>query len=142
MQDPSPVLHIHVSASDGLPIYLQILNGVKFLVASGRIAPGDELPAIRVLAERLVVNPNTVARAYRELQTMGVVEKRRTHGTYVAENSPTLTETERRRILTERIDALLVEARQLDLDVAIVLALVRERDAKMSERPASPETAP
>lgn len=141
MQIPSPVLQLRVSASDGVPIYLQIVNGVRFLVASGRLAAGDELPPIRLLAERLVVNPNTVARAYRELQAAGVVENRRTTGTFVAEHRPVLTEAERRRLLTERVDALLMEARQLDLDVALVLDLVRERDARLSERPAS-EGAP
>jgi GntR family transcriptional regulator len=134
MQSSSPALQIHVSADNGVPIYLQIVNGIKFLAASGRLTPGDELPAIRVLAERLMVNPNTVARAYRELQGMGVVENRRTNGTYVAENSPTLTEAERKRILSERVDALLVEAHQLDIGVGDVIALVRERDAKLNER--------
>jgi DNA-binding transcriptional MocR family regulator len=66
-----------------MPIYLQIVNQVKYLVASGRLAPGEELPPIRVLAEQLLVNPNTVARAYRELERAGVVLKRRTAGTYV-----------------------------------------------------------
>ena len=77
-------MQIHISSSDGVPIYLQIVNQVKYLVASGRLAPGEELPPIRVLAERLVVNPNTVARAYRELEAAGVVEKRRTAGTFVS----------------------------------------------------------
>ena len=62
---------IHISPNDGVPIYLQIVNQVKYLLASGRLAAGEELPPIRVLAERLVVNPNTVARAYRELETAG-----------------------------------------------------------------------
>ena len=66
-------MDIHISPHDGVPIYLQIVNQVKYLVASGRLAPGEELPAIRVLAERLLVNPNTVARAYRELEIAGVV---------------------------------------------------------------------
>lgn len=140
MIEPSPILHIQVSPSDGLPIYAQIVNGVKFLVASGRIAAGDELPPIRVLAERLVVNPNTVARAYRDLENAGVVEKRRTHGTYVAERRPTLTEVERRRILSERVDGLLVEARQLDIPIEDVIVLIRERDARLSE--GSPRSEP
>ena len=77
-------MRIHISTSDGVPIYQQIVNQVKYLVAAGRLAPGEELPPIRVLAEQLVVNPNTVARAYRELEAEGVVEKRRTAGTYVS----------------------------------------------------------
>ena len=66
-------MQIHISPNDGLPIYLQIVNQVKYLVASGRLSSGDELPPIRVLADRLIINPNTVARAYRELETAGVV---------------------------------------------------------------------
>ena len=74
-------MQIHITSSDGVPIYLQIVNQVKYLVASGRLSPGEELPPIRTLAEQLLVNPNTVARAYRELETAGVVTKRRTAGT-------------------------------------------------------------
>ena len=79
-------MRIHISTSDGVPIYLQIVNQVKYLAAAGQLVPGEELPPIRTLAERLVVNPNTVARAYRELEAEGVVEKRRTAGTYISEH--------------------------------------------------------
>jgi GntR family transcriptional regulator len=121
-------LDIHISPQDGVPIYLQIVNQVKYLVASGRLAPGEELPAIRVLAEQLVVNPNTVARAYRELETTGIVEKRRTAGTYISSTGSPLTRRERMRILTERIDALLAEARQLGIRSDEVIDLLRQRD--------------
>src|SRR5690349_20038415 len=78
-------VNLHMSAKDGVPIYLQIVNQVKYLVASGRLAPGEEMPPIRVLAERLRVNPNTVARAYRELEAERMVVKRRTAGTFVSD---------------------------------------------------------
>ena len=65
-------MQIHISTSDGVPIYLQIVNQVKFLVASGRLAAGEELPPIRGLAEQLLINPNTVARAYRDLEAAGI----------------------------------------------------------------------
>jgi GntR family transcriptional regulator len=128
---------IHISPQDGVPIYLQIVNQVKYLVASGRLAPGEEMPAIRVLAERLMVNPNTVARAYRELETSGIVEKRRTAGTYVSSAGSTLTRREKIRILTERIDALLAEARQLNVKTDDVIELVRQRDEML--QPSSEE---
>jgi GntR family transcriptional regulator len=121
-------VEIRVSPSDGVPIYLQIVNQVKRLLASGRLAEGDELPPIRVLAERLLVNPNTVARAYRELESAGVVESRRTAGTYVSARPSRLARRERRRILTERVDALLAESRQLDIGLDEVLELLRRRD--------------
>ena len=121
-------MQIHISSDDGVPIYLQIVNQVKYLVASGRLAPGEELPPIRVLAEKLVVNPNTVARAYRELETAGVVTKRRTTGTYVSEAGSPLDREERLQLLTPRADALLAEARQLDVSTDAVVDLLRVRD--------------
>ncbi len=57
-------MQIRISEHDGVPIYLQIVNQIKYLASAGRLSPGDELPAIRTLAEELVVNPNTVARAW------------------------------------------------------------------------------
>ena len=120
-------MDIHISPHDGVPIYLQIVNQVKYLVASGRLAPVEELPAIRVLAEQLTVNPNTVARAYRELEIAGVVEKRRTAGTYVSDAGSPLARRERLKILTERIDALLAEARQLGVRTEDVIDLLRQR---------------
>ena len=124
-------MRIRISADDGLPIYLQIVNQVKYLVGSGRLAPGEELPPIRALAEQLVVNPNTVARAYRELELAGVVEKRRTAGTFVSESGTPLARRERMKILAERVDALLAEARQLGIDVELVVELIGRRDQAM-----------
>jgi GntR family transcriptional regulator len=124
-------MQIHISANDGVPIYWQIVNQVKYLVASGRLAPGEELPPIRVLATQIVVNPNTVARAYRELEQAGIVEKRRTAGTYVSDAGSPLARRERVKILTERIDALLAEARQMNIETDAVVELIRQRDEIM-----------
>ena len=120
-------MQIHISTSEGVPIYLQIVNQIRYLVASGRLETGEELPPIRVLAEQLIINPNTVARAYRELETAGIVEKRRTAGTYVSDQGSPLTRRERIRILTERIDALLSEARHMDVDLDNILRLIQQR---------------
>jgi len=124
-------MQIHVSPADGVPIYLQIVNQVKYLVSSGRLAAGEELPPIRALAERLVVNPNTVARAYRELEAAGIVEKRRTAGTYVSDQGSPLARRERLKILSERIDSLLAEARQMDISFEDLIKLAERRQATM-----------
>ena len=121
-------MQIHITSSDGVPIYIQIVNQVKHLVASGRLSPGEELPPIRVLAETLVVNPNTVARAYLELERAGIVTKRHGSGTYVAENRPMLSRREKLKTLTPRADALLVEAGQLDIPLDEVMVLLQERN--------------
>jgi GntR family transcriptional regulator len=130
-------MQIHISSSNGVAIYLQIVNQIKYLVASGRLLMGAELPPIRVLAERLLINPSTVARAYRELETAGIVEKRRTAGTYVSEQGSPLARRERIKILAERIDALLAEARQMNIAVDDVLKLVEQRNAAMQPDPAT-----
>jgi GntR family transcriptional regulator len=128
-------MQLHISPTDGVPIYVQIVNQVKYLVASGRLRPGEELPPIRVLAEKLLVNPNTVARAYRELEVAGVVTKRRTAGTYVSDSGSPLARRERLRILAERADALLAEARQMNVTLDQVVELLRERDEAMRPIP-------
>jgi GntR family transcriptional regulator len=121
-------VQIQIAPGDGVPIYVQIADQVKRLVASGRLAPGEELPPIRALAERLLVNPNTVARAYRELELAGVVTKRRTAGTFVSEDATPLGRAERLAIVAGRADALLAEARQLGVGLDELLDLVRRRD--------------
>lgn len=119
-------MQIHIEAKDGVPIYLQVMQQIKYLVASGRLQPGEELPSIRALAEQLLVNPNTIARAYRELENAGVVEKRRTAGTYVAETGSPLAKKERLKLLNERIDRLLVEAYQMGFELDDVLKLIQK----------------
>ncbi|HEY4261478.1 MAG TPA: GntR family transcriptional regulator [Schlesneria sp.] len=118
---------IHISTNDGVPIYLQVVNQIKYLVAAGRLVAGEELPPIRVLANQLLINPNTVARAYRELEVAGIVEKRRTTGTYVTDQGSPLARRERVKILTERIDGLVAEALQMNIALEDVLKLVEQR---------------
>jgi GntR family transcriptional regulator len=128
-------MQLRISPADPVPIYQQIVNQVKYLVASGRLAPDEELPPIRTLAEQLVVNPNTVARAYRELEQAGIVVKRRTSGTYVSGAASPLARRQRLKIVTERIDAQLAEARQLDIDTETLIDLIHERDEAMQAAP-------
>jgi GntR family transcriptional regulator len=127
-------MQIHVSANDGVPIYLQIVNQVKYLVAAGRLAPGEEVPPIRVLAQQLVINPNTVAKAYHELEREGIVVKRHGSGTYVSDQGSPLAKRERTRILTKRIDALLAEARHLDVPITELIDLLRERNENIQPK--------
>ena len=127
-------MQIHIQAQGGVPIYLQVMQQIKYLVASGRLEPGDELPSIRSLAEQLIVNPNTIARAYRELETQGVVEKRRTAGTFVADSGSPLARKERLKLLKERIEQLLTEAYQMGFELDEVMKLV-EQSSLISQQP-------
>lgn len=125
-------VELHLTRGDGVPIYLQIVRQIKYLVASGRLIAGAELPPIRTLADQLIVNPNTVARAYRELAAAGLLANRGTAGTYVCDAGSPLARRERRRLVIERIDALLAEARQLDVPFDEVLGLLRQRQSELS----------
>ena len=125
-------MQINITTHDKVPIYLQVVNQIKYQVAAGRLAAGEELPPIRVLAEKLVVNPNTIARAYRELEAAGIVEKRRTAGTYVSDQGSPLARRERMKILTERIDTLLAEALQMNVGLDDVIKLLNQRNAVLS----------
>ena len=77
-----------LTPSSGVPVYLQLIGQVKHAVETGVLQPGDQLPTIRRLAEDLVVNPNTVVRAYRELQHEGVIELRHGSGAFISESLP------------------------------------------------------
>lgn len=125
-------MQIQISTSDGVPIYQQVGNQVRYLIAAGRLQPGEELPPIRTLSEQLTINPNTVARAYLELERAGIVTKRHGSGTYVADSPPTVPQREKTKILGRRVDGLLAEAKQLDVDVGEVIKLVRERASVMA----------
>ena len=132
-------MDISINLSDGVPIYRQIVNQVKYLVASGLIRPGEELPPIRTLALQLKVTPNTIVKAYGELEIAGIIHKRRGSGTFVSEGRPQqVTLRERRRVIEQRIDALLAEAHQLGFTEDDILRMVRERRAAMDGATAEP----
>ena len=83
--------------SSGVPIYLQLMEQVKHAIETGALRPGEQLPSIRPLAEELVVNPNTVAKAYRELEHEGVIELRQGAGAFVSDKAPTKKDADKLR---------------------------------------------
>jgi GntR family transcriptional regulator len=96
--------------SSGVPIYLQLMEQVKHAVETGALKAGDQLPGIRPLAEELVINPNTVAKAYRELEHEGVIELRHGSGAFVTSTARAKKQTDRIRagqdIVTAAIERL------------------------------------
>ncbi len=125
-------MDITINVADGVPIYRQIVNQVRYMVASGVLEPGEELPPIRTLALELKVTPNTVVKAYDELEAAGIVHKRRGAGTFVSGGPSRLADRERRRIVEQRVDALLAEARQLDFSNEELMRVIHERQAAMA----------
>ncbi len=122
-------MRLHISTKDPVPIYQQIITQVKHLVASQRLRPGDEVPPIRVLAEQLLINPNTVARAYRELESAGILTSKKGSGTKVSLKGNTLGLKERLKELSAPVDSLLVQAHQLGFTIEEVIEIVRERNS-------------
>jgi GntR family transcriptional regulator len=126
-------MQIHVSTKDGIPIYMQIVNQVKYMVASGRLSAGEKLPPVRKLAETLLINPNTVARAYRELEAVNVLTMRQGSGVFVADTGSPLARREQNRILKERVDMLLAEARQMNVPTVDVITLIEQRSRHIKD---------
>jgi GntR family transcriptional regulator len=97
----APAPRIRVDPTLPTPLWSQIEEGVRHLVASGALRPGEALPSVRDLARELRINPNTVAKAYQRLAEAGVLESRRGEGTFVAERPPAMPAAERARLLRE-----------------------------------------
>lgn len=120
-------MKLHLSLKSGVPLYVQVVMQIRQMITSGRLPVGTELPTIRVLAEELLINPNTVARAYRELENAGFVTSRRGIGTTVTEHGSPLARKERTSILCDRIDALLADAEQLGFDYEQLMERIQSR---------------
>jgi len=121
-------MRLHISTKDGVPIYQQIVTQVKHMIASGRLAPGEIIPPIRALAEQLIVNPNTVARAYKELEAAGIFTSRQGSGTRVAEKGSPLEYSERLQVIDQLVEGLLVEADQLDFSVEDIIEIIKQKN--------------
>lgn len=118
---------LQINFKSGKPVYLQIVDQIKAAAASGALRSGEALPSIRPLAEELRVNRNTVAKAYSELENMGVVETQPGRGCFVKDNHAALRKDVRRKLLTEEIDQAIVQAHHLQVPSAEFLQLVHER---------------
>ncbi len=127
-------MDLNIDVKDGVPIYRQIANQIRYMAASGLLQPDEELPPIRVLAAQLRVTPNTVVKAYEELEGAGVISKRRGSGCFVSDGPSKLAEREKRRILEQRIDGLLAEARQLNYHTGDLMKLIHKRLAILDNR--------
>ncbi len=107
------MLHFQLDIQSGVPVYRQLMDQIRHYVASGTLAPGDQLPSIREMARTLAVNPTTIVKAYGELDHEGVVELRHGRGVFVAETPPTWSQDRRREKLDTLARQIAVEARQM-----------------------------
>jgi GntR family transcriptional regulator len=122
-------MFIKVDSTDGVPLYLQIAQEIKHSIAVGSVQAGDQLPSVRDIATQITVNPNTVAKAYRELESRGIVETRRGTGTFVSDETQTFSREERKKVIVKLIDKLLDEAMHLKISDEELGRLVSDRIA-------------
>ncbi len=118
---------LRLNFKSGKPAYLQVADQIKAAAASGVLKPGESLPAIRPLAEQLRLNRNTVAKAYAELESQGIIETRAGKGCFVTENNSPFKKAVRQKMLADDIDAAVVQAHHLQVNEKDFLELVRER---------------
>ena len=119
------------------PVYLQLVDQVKTAAAAGLLRAGDALPSIRPLSEELRVNRNTVAKAYGQLESEGIIETRPGRGCFVGAAQSPLSKDARRKLLVAEIDDVIVQAHHLQVPAAELLDLVRERFGALAARQSS-----
>lgn len=118
---------LQINFKSAKPVYLQVVDQVKAAAASGALQSGEMLPSIRPLAEELRVNRNTVAKAYTELESQGVIESLPGKGCFLKPNNSPLKKEVRRRLLAQDIDQAVVQAHHLQVSPEEFLDLVRDR---------------
>ncbi|MCA9448502.1 MAG: GntR family transcriptional regulator [Candidatus Omnitrophica bacterium] len=127
-------MFIEIDLNKPVPIFNQIMDGVRLAVATGRIVPGDRIPSIRDLAVELRVNPNTVAKAYQELERSGLVEVKRGMGYFVSESdNGQVSQRERHALFTNLVDDLLASGIALGLDAGELRKLNKKKLERLEE---------
>ncbi len=129
-------MQFRIDPSSRLPIYRQLTCQLREAVARGQVQPGERLPSVRELSRTLVVNPNTVARVYTELEREGLLHTRAGLGVFVAQPKAELTKKVRKERLLQLLDALLTEAVHLGFSADEVVACVGDRAHQFQWQPA------
>ncbi len=127
-------MQIHIATGGSAPIYRQIIEQVCQAIVTGALKEGDQLPSVRALAERLVINPNTIARTYADLVREGVLEARQGKGFFVARRRPVYTKAERMRRIADALDSFVNGALVLGFGPDEIRALVDGRLEDLAAR--------
>lgn len=123
-------MEFSIDSKSGVPLYRQIIEQVKFAIAGGNLQPGDRLPTVRQLAVDLSLNPNTVIRAYREMEIEGLLDTQQGSGTFVGDRRPGIDSVERQRMLDQILTELLARALDYGFTLDEVLRGLRQRKEK------------
>ena len=125
---------LQIDFKSSKPAYLQLVDQIRYAAAAGEVRAGEPLPSIRPLAEELRLNRNTVAKAYAELESQGVIETIAGKGCFLKENHSPFTKQVRHKLLVKEIDDAVVAAHQLQVDAETFVSLVRERLAFFADK--------
>lgn len=125
-------MKLQIDTRSGVPFYRQIIEQLKFAISRGVLQPGEQLPTVRQLAVDLSINPNTVIRAYRELEIEGVLETQQGSGTFVGRKRPAVDRLERQRMLDQILTDLLARASSYGLTLEDLLDGLRQRKEESS----------
>jgi GntR family transcriptional regulator len=133
---------ITLNFKSGKPVYLQVVDQVKSAAASGAIQAGEPLPSIRPLAEQLRVNRNTIAKAYTELESQGIIETIAGKGCFLRNNHSPLKKEYRMKLLTEEMDQAVIQAHHLQIGREEFLRLAEQRFDSLAEKRAEAQLTP
>src|SRR5438876_12158790 len=118
---------VQINFKSGKPVYLQVVEQIKAAAAAGTVRAGEPLPSIRPLAEELHLNRNTIAKAYTELESQGIIETIPGKGCFLKENNTPFSKTVRQKLLLKEIDQAVVTAHHLQVEREMFLAMVKAR---------------
>ena len=127
-------MSFNVNTSNGVPVYEQISRQIVFAIANGGIDSGQLVPSVRNLSRELAVNPNTVARAYRQLQDQGVLETVRGEGLAVVKGAAAKCRSSRKKLMSDRILSVLLEARQSQLSDDEIQSMIEDALASSKKK--------
>ncbi len=126
------MLRIQIITGSKVPLYRQVVDQIRSAIASGKLTVGDTLPSVRTLAAELIVNPNTIAKAYQVLLADGVVESQQGRGYFVAKRREIYTKVERQRRLDEAIRPVIAEALSLGFAEDEIISAINQQFRKLA----------
>jgi GntR family transcriptional regulator len=127
-------MFVHLNPNSGMPIYRQLFQQLRQRIASGQLAPDEQLPSVRDLSAELKINFLTVAKVYQLLESEGLAETRRGLGTFVLSGHATRSLTEKRKLIAEAVGQVVAEAQHLDLEEQEVMKIIHERFEQAKRR--------
>jgi len=119
-------MYLHIDHHSGEPISAQIIGQIKYLVVSGQLTPGTQIPSVRALAAELKLNPTTVARVYQQLEADEIIFTQQGRGTFIARKRSELTLAEKRERVSGMLRALVVESARIGLDYGELMRLLEQ----------------